>query len=119
MTDILINEDHDLVINALGDFELVDDVNTRLQNIRERLLTPIKNLFFDPFFGSEIINYIHTNLFDELESSIVITLQQEHDIDPHSLDIEIDRSDEELRISITFEFFDSNSRQSISLNITE
>ncbi|MGL4560828.1 MAG: hypothetical protein ACRCV0_00880, partial [Brevinema sp.] len=83
MTDILINYDGELIINELGDFELVNGIETYLQNTRERLLTPTNNLFFDRFFGSKILQYIHSDLTEELESSIIIALQQDPDIDPN------------------------------------
>ncbi|MGL4393996.1 MAG: hypothetical protein ACRCS8_02080 [Brevinema sp.] len=117
MTDIKIDAQNEIVINEFGDFDLVEGKESKLQLIRERLLTPIQSLFYDKNFGSEIMNFIQNPLNDELEISIITSLQQDEHIDPNSIEVTLNESLSELRIEIEFTFLGEEESQNIVLNI--
>lgn len=116
MSDIYLNHNREIEIDSNSDFILISGNEMKLQNIKNRLMTPLKGLFFDTFFGCDLTSYLHSSAnTDEIESIISIALKQEEEIDENSININITQSQNTIEINIEFEFISESGVQVLNL----
>ncbi|MGL4677666.1 MAG: DUF2634 domain-containing protein [Brevinema sp.] len=87
-----------------GDFELVEENECLLQDIRNKLITEFGSLFYDKKYGIGILRYIHNSQEEltllKLKQEILHTLKQDHRIHKDSIDILITPTIDQLSIQI-------------------
>lgn len=60
MADIQLSDDGNFIITSSGDVALVDNNAELLQDIRHRLMTYPGDLWYEPEYGSRLLDYIQT-----------------------------------------------------------
>ena len=71
--DIYLNETFQTIVPATGETVISDGVQTALQDLRLRLMTPLGTLFYDQYFGS----LLHTFVKDENTATARMALKAE------------------------------------------
>lgn len=80
--DILLDEAMQAVITANGEAAVSSGIETALQDIRLRLLTPLGSLFYDKEFGSEIINFVKEENTPGSRLALVAEVKRRVNMDP-------------------------------------
>lgn len=84
--DILLNEaTYQAVVAASGDAVVSDGVQTALQDLRLRLMTPLGQLFYDKYFGSLLHEFVKEENTELSRMAFVAEVERRIRMDPRVL----------------------------------
>jgi phage baseplate assembly protein W len=96
--DILLNETtYQAVLAATGDVVVSDGVQTVIQDLRLRLMTPLGTLFYDQYFGSLLHEFVRDENTEFRRMAFVAEVERRIRMDsrvlPNTVSCRIDRWD--------------------------
>jgi len=86
-------------IDGTGDIKIIDEYQTLIQDIYNRIRTAKGSHFQHPDYGIDIVDYLNTNMDNLTLLEFINELQEEIEKDPRILDceIEVDRYPEGIK----------------------
>lgn len=104
MTDIKL-ENGELTFDY-QDIAIITEEECLLQDIRNQLYTEKGALFYDEFYGSGLLNFIHRNVdlacLSELKQVVKVIIANDSRVDENSIVIETTTIDNGVKISVVF-----------------
>ena len=121
--DILLDEDRQAVVAANGELVWCDGITAAVQDIKLRVFTYLKGLFYDQEFGSTIPDYIHEDSTKSSRLSLNAEVQRRVQMDSRvlagSAKSKILKWDElGIMIEVTWIFWDTEEPQNLTITLT-
>lgn len=121
-SDILLDEDRQAIVAANGELVWCDGLTAAVQDIKLRVFTYLKGLFYDQEFGSTIPDYIHEENTKSNRLSLNAEVQRRVEMDSRvlagSVTSKILKWDENgIMIEVCWTFWDSEEPQNITLTL--
>lgn len=121
--DILLDEDRRPIVAANGELVWCDGIDAAVQDIKLRVFTYLKGLFYDREFGSTIPDYIHDENTKSNRLSLNAEVQRRIEMDSRvltgSVTSKILKWDEQgIMIEAAWTFWDTEEPQNMTITLT-
>lgn len=120
-SDILLNDNLEVMLSSNGELQLVNGTNTVFQDIKLRLLTKKGTLFYNEDYGSNLPDFIMDDSIDEtsLVSEIIRTVESDARVEPYSVKVNILKNETgKIEAEITYQLigYDTDINEVISID---
>ncbi len=120
-SDILLNDNLEVMLSSNGELQLVNGTNTVFQDIKLRLLTKKGTLFYNEDYGSNLPDFIMDDSIDEtsLVSEIIRTVESDAKVEPYSVKVNILKNETgKIEAEITYQLigYDTDINEVISID---
>ncbi len=110
--DIALDDEQQAKVLANGELALTSGVDTAVQDVFLRLITPLGSLFYDPEYGSRLYEIIHEDAHELMKISLPNEIARRLELDSRivlgSVKTEVNNEVEKAIITVSWRFIDDD-----------
>ena len=110
--DIALDDEQQAKVLANGELALTSGVDTAVQDVFLRLITPLGSLFYDPEYGSRLYEIIHEDAHELMKISLPNEIARRLELDSRivlgSVKAEVNNEVEKAIITVSWRFIDDD-----------